>query len=72
MNTLERVDEVQSQPSPASGLGNLEAQDHDAQDLEVGAGRSPFGFTRAAERLNGRLAMVGFVILLTWAILQAH
>ncbi len=72
MNTLERVDEVQPQLLEASDLENSETQDRHVQDLEVGSGRSPFGFTPAAERLNGRLAMVGFVILFTWAVLQAH
>jgi hypothetical protein len=31
-----------------------------------------FGFTRSAERLNGRLAMVGFLSLLALATLSKH
>jgi hypothetical protein len=31
-----------------------------------------FGFTRAAERLNGRLAMLGFVSLLLLEVLTGH
>jgi hypothetical protein len=65
MNTLERVDVVQPQQ-----LEDLESQDWDSEELDIEAARSPFGFTRTAEILNGRLAMLGFTVLLGWALLH--
>ena len=59
-----------SQPAKVKENDNL--SNLDLEQPENMAETKKVGFTRYAERLNGRLAMIGFVSLLAIAILTKH
>lgn len=59
-----------SQQTQVKEQTNLSNQDIEQQENTNEIGK--VGFTKYAERLNGRLAMIGFVFLLAIAILTKH
>ena len=67
---ITKIDSMLSQPTKPQEEKNLNSTELEQQETIDQIEK--IGFTRYAETLNGRLAMVGFIALLAIAVLVKH